>query len=327
MNSIRTPLALGLTAAAFACAAVAANEATPEVTHQKMERLESAAPYRGYLKAHESVHDPLEILGGPLKISVSQSEGSVYIALPDHRELDPAVFGRPGRPRAREGFPGIEGVPLDMRGTEDGKYTEFEDKSPFGNARVVMSKGRLDINAKDITATDAATTEDEVEMEASWEDKDGNEYKIKCCEEMASHGADFPTFGGVVTGHILYGSSRGGTPLMPTEYAWFAFWGTGKVFKNGELMDGKRLVHGVLSEGIRTDGYQLAFDDEVEPTEIMFHLIVPPVDPKPEKGTYEKDPVHTGYKLDDGKELPFWHVIFMKPEVTAARAREKARLK
>jgi hypothetical protein len=80
-----------------------------------------------------------------------------------------------------------------------------------------MSKGRLDISAKDITATDGATSEDEVEMEASWEDKDGN--------------------------------------------------------------------------------------------------------------TYEKDPVHTGYKLDDGKELPFWHVMFMEPEVTASRTEEKARLK
>jgi hypothetical protein len=117
MNHIRLQLALGLTALAFGCAAVAANMEIPEVTHQEMERLESAAPFRGYLKAHESVHEPLDILGGPLKSSVSQTHGSVYVALPDHRELDPAVFGKPDQARAREGFPGVEGVPLDMRGT------------------------------------------------------------------------------------------------------------------------------------------------------------------------------------------------------------------
>lgn len=60
-------------------------------------------------------------------------------------------------------------------------------------------------------------------MTASWQDKAGNTYTVKCCTKVATHGADYPTFGGVVTNTILHGSSAIGTPLMPTEYTYFAF--------------------------------------------------------------------------------------------------------
>lgn len=272
--------------------------------------LQAQAPYRGYLKAHAGVSEPPRLLGGPVETSVTQDKGGVFVILPSIRQLDPDVFGTPMLPRAYAGTPGINGVPPKARKLEDGQYTEMKKPTPFGNKYVTMGEGRLQLQAKDVTAVDAATTEDELTMKASWKDKQGNVYEVRCCKKLASHGIEFPTFGGVMTNHILHGSSRIGTALMPTEYTYLAFWGMGAVLKNGEVLDAPRLVHGMLTEYVRKEGYKLAMDSEVTPTRKHFHLMVAPMMPNPKKGTFVHDNVNTGFELPNGKTLPFWHVMF-----------------
>ncbi len=276
----------------------------------KMQHLVSMAPYRGYLAAHRNVSRPLDLLGGPVKVRISQSGGGVFVSLPDNRRLDPDVFGQPGMERAFAGTPGINGVPPMARGVENGHYTHFKHKSPFGDKYIVMKDGMMRLEAVDATATDAATTKDSVKLMASWKDKAGNTYEVRCCKMLASHGAEFPTFGGVVTNHILHGSSRLGTALMPTEYTYLAFWGMGEVRKNGQTLDKPRLIHGMLTEYVRTSGYQLGFDKDITPTRRQFHLMVPPMMPDMAKGRFHKKAVNTGFKLPNGMMLPFWHVMF-----------------
>jgi len=221
-------------------------------------------------------------------------------------------------PRSYEGTPGITGVPLMARGVENGKYTVFKMPSPFGDKYIVLKNGTLKIKAKDVTATDAAVTEDKIELYASWMDKDGNKYEVKANMPI-SRGLESPTFGGVVTNHILHGFTRIGTPLMPSEFAYFAFWAMGNLYKNGKLIAKKRIIHGMLTEYVRKEGYKLAFDSEVTPTRLQFHLMIPPFKPDMEKGRFEKSPVPTGFKLPNGMELPFWHVMFENLEIEVTR--------
>ncbi|GAB4362485.1 MAG: hypothetical protein Kow0060_18750 [Methylohalobius crimeensis] len=277
---------------------------------QMKQQLVAMAPYRGYLEAHQSERRPLDLLGGPVKVNVSQQSGGVFVSLPDKRRLDPHVFGRPGMERAFAGTPGINGVPPMARGVENGHYTVFKHKSPFGDKYMVMANGSLRLEAVDATATDGATTKDSVQFMASWKDKAGNTYAVRCCKMLAAHGMEFPTFGGVATNHILHGSSRIGTGLMPTEFAYLAFWGMGEVSKNGRVLDKPRLVHGMLTEYVRGEGYKLAFDHEVTPGRVHFHLMVPPMMPDPERHAFRKKSVNTGFKLPNGMTLPFWHVMF-----------------
>jgi len=287
---------------------------------QKMVMMfQGMAPYRGYLEAHKNENKPFELLGGPIKVNIEQKSGGVFIALPDNRKLDPDVFGTPKFPRAFGGTPGINGVPPMLRGVENGKYTAMKKPSPFGDKYMVAGDGELKIKAEDVTATDAASTRDSVQMEASWKDKQGNTYTVKCCKMLAAHGLEYPTFGGVVTNHILHGSSRIGTALMPTEYTYFAFWGMGQVEKNGKVLDKPRLVHGMLTEYVRKKGYELAFDKEVTPGRRHFHLMVPPMMPDMKSGTFEHDAVKTGFKLPNGMELPFWHVMFENLDISSKR--------
>ncbi|HQU16731.1 MAG: hypothetical protein B7Z66_11465 [Chromatiales bacterium 21-64-14] len=286
-----------------------------KTTHQ----MQALTPWKGYLAAHQGVEKPLGLLGGPIRVKLSQDGGGVFVALPDYRKLDPDVFGTPELPRAYGGTPGISGVPPMARGVDDGHYTKLKMLSPFGDKYMVMADGHLKIDALDATATDAARTADWTHMTASWKDQSGNTYEVKCCKVMAAHGLEYPTFGGVVTNTILHGVSRIGTPLMPSEFTYFAFWGMGSVMKNGKVIDPQRMVHGMLTEYVRTTGYRLGFDKDITPTRLQFHLMVSPFKPDMATGHYTNAPVNTGFTLPNGMPLPFWHVMFENLKVEAHR--------
>jgi len=273
----------------------------------------------GYLEAHRDVEEPMELLGGPISFTVQQSSGGARVALPAQRELDPDVFGTPEMPLAFTGTPGMTGVPVPFRETSNGQFTQLDRPTPFGNNSTVMANGTMMLKATDATATDAATTQDQVKFKASWEDDQGNTYAVRCCEMLATAGAEFPTFGGVMTNHILHGFTGIGTPLFPSAYTYAAFWGMGEVLKNGEVVDRPRLVHGMLTEYARTEGYELASDSEVTPQRRHFHLMVAPFMPVEGDHSFTHDNVSTGFQLPNGQELPFWHVMFQNLEISSQR--------
>lgn len=311
--------AMALTAAGTAPAQQSGGSGQASERQQMISRMQALTQADGYLEAHRGVEQPSQLLGGPVEVSLTQDGGGVFVALPAQRELDPHVFGTPDWPRAFAGSPVITGVPPAMRGTEDGEYTRTTERTPFGNEFVTMGNAEMRLEARDATATDALTTEDSVTFEASWQDQDGNSYGVTCCRQMAVHGVEFPTFGGVVTNHLLHGFSGVGTPLMPTEFAYVAFWGVGDVLKNGEVVDENRLIHGMFTEYVRTEGYQLGFDEDVSPQGRHFHLMVAPVQPVADEHLYRPQPVQTGFTLPNGQPLPFWHVMFGSVETEADR--------
>ena len=318
-------LATALAALAVAASPAAAqdmsrgNPQMQERMQQMMMEFMGLAPGAGYIKAHMNNQTPFDLLGGPVHVTIRQEQGGVFVALPDRRALDVYAFGTPDHPRAFGGTPGINGVPPMARESSDGRYTTMKMPSPFGDKHVVMPGGTLMAELTDVTAADAATTKDRIRFDATWKDTDGNTYEVKCCGKVLAHGLEFPTFGGVMTNGILHGFTRLGTALMPTEYTYAAFWGMGQVLKNGEVLDGPRLIHGMLTEYVRTEGYKLASDAEVTPTRRHFHLMVPPFKPNPEAGHFQPSPVRTGFNLPNGMELPFWHVMFESLEITGER--------
>ena len=276
------------------------------------------APASGYLESHRGVQQPFEILGGPIRVSVRRPSGAAQLALPDYRRLDERVFGTPDLPQACGGTPLICGIPIDWRAQENGKYTTLHRPSPFGDTLMALRNARFTLEAVDVTATDAATTRDSVQFEASWEDSQGSTYTVRCNKVMP-YGVEHPVFGGVVTNHILYGFSRIGSPLMPTEFAYVAFWGIGETLKNGTVTDAPVLVHGLLTEMNRVDGHKLAMDNQVTPTRRYFHVLVPSFLPAKDNRSYIRHDVRTGLPLADGRELPFWHVIFENSEIGSRR--------
>lgn len=252
-----------------------------------------------YTRGHAKFQNPPDLIGGPIKVKVTQKNGSTRWVLPGPRFLDPSVFGTPEKPVGFDPAPfPLLGIPLDLRKTAGNnattKYTFVGRATPFSDWREV-GVGNIEMEVVDATAIDGARTKDKVHFVATFKSPDGKyEYKVTA-DKPIPHGMAYPFFGGVVTNHLLHGVTGIGSRLMPTEFTYVAFWAIGNVYRNGELVNENHLIHVMVTEIVRGENYKLNFDGEVgnPPTGTTLHLMVPPYKPSP-KGLQE-DPVKTGF--------------------------------
>lgn len=282
------------TSAAVAVIAAAAS-ALAGPTQKDSKRADAPIPgMQTYTRAHATHENPPDLLGGPLEVDVSQHNGVTYFVVPGPRRLDPAVFGTPDKPTGFDPAPfPLLGVPFDKRLTEDGKYTYASQATPFSNW-AESGEGSLTMKVVDATAIDGATTKDTINFEANFYAPDGTPFRVTC-DEPLPHGSAYPTFGGVVTNHLLHGVTGIGTRLMPTEFTYVAFWGKGKVYRAGTLIADNQVVHVMVTEFVRGPDYRLAFDGGVgePPSGKTLHLMIPPF--KVGEHGLEPSPLMTGY--------------------------------
>lgn len=262
-----------------------------------------------YTMSHAMKENPPERLGGSLKVTIKQKNGSTRFVLPGPRELDPQVFGTPESPTGFDPAPfPLLGIPLAKRqkSADGASYTIVDQANPFSNWYEV-GVGSVDMTLVDATAIDGARTKDKIDFEATFQLPDGSNYRVVCNKPLA-HGMAFPTFGGVVTNHLLHGATGIGTRLMPTEFTYAAFWGMGDIYKNGQLINKDHMVHAMLTEVVRGEGYKLEFDAGVgnPPQGVTLHLMIPPYKPTPQG--MQPDPLKTMF-------MPF---PFIKKNMEAA---------
>jgi len=254
-------------------------------TVQAQEPMAMGPPVPGlhaYTMGHASQATPPGRLGGPLTVTVTQRKGSTRFVLPGPRFLDPSVFGTPDSPVGFDPAPfPLLGIPLELRKQAHGKYTFVDHATPFSDWYEV-GVGSVHMTVVDATAIDGARTKDKIDFEATFQLPDGSDYRVTCKKPLA-HGMAFPFFGGVVTNHLLHGETGIGTRLMPTEYTYVAFWGVGDVYKNGKLINKDHMIHVMVTEAVRGEGYKLQFDGGVgNPTTVRtMHLMIPPYKPTP----------------------------------------------
>ncbi|MFQ5495150.1 MAG: hypothetical protein ACE5EX_07185 [Phycisphaerae bacterium] len=257
--------------------------------------------FHAYTQGHAKEQNPPDRLGGPLTVTVTQTNGSTRLVLPGPRFLDPSVFGTPEHPTGFDPAPfPLMGVPLDMRRAVDGKYTFVNHPTPFSDWREV-GVGSVRQVTVDATAIDGARTKDKIQFEATFKlpgpdpdnpDAGATRYRVTCTTPLP-HGFGFPTFGGVATNHLLHGVTGLGTRLMPTEWTYVDIWGKGDIYKNDKLISKDHMIHTMVTEIVRGEGYKLRFDGEVGPPAqgITMHLMIPPYKPTP--NGMVKDPIKT----------------------------------
>ncbi len=283
---------------------------------------------QAYTQAHAAIQDPPDRLGGPLQVTLTQAAGGAgFWVFPGPRALDPAVFGTPAAPLGDWPAPWpLYGVPLDKRATNDAgdAYTTTTEPTPFSD-RFASVAGSVDMTLLDATAVDGATTKDTIDFSAEFQGPKGeHSYRVVVTRPLP-HGFVYPFFGGVATNLLLHGASNVGTPLMPTEYTYAAFWGIGQVYRDGELVNDHQLVHAMLTEPVRGDGYALMEEGSVpapnaSPKAMTLHLLVAPYRVTGGTPPVEPAPVHSGVMLDTPNgtvEQPFFHVMFQSFTVAA----------
>lgn len=285
----------------------------------------------------ESSKEPFRVL------RVSQEPGNVtYWVLPGPRVLEKETFGTPDDPKGRfepkleaarqakgppavpdtlQKLPLLVGIPEKARSvTDDGTYI-FDHPTPFSNkARII--DGRFETVMKDIVREDPpgppGKTPDTATFEAEFTDPAGNDYRVVLDHVVKPPFPGYATQGGVFTEDFLHGSTGIGTPLMPRQYTYGAWWGLGELYINGEEVDDHRVMHLMTTEVVRDRDYNLVFSEDlplgpderhIRDQEHHTHLMMPPVRGVPGKGPVF-DPVPTAFELPNGKKQPFLHIMF-----------------
>jgi hypothetical protein len=263
-----------------------------------------------YTKTHAQNPNPPDRFGGRVIITGKQKNGATQFILPGPRGMDPTIFGTPDHPVGFDQAPfPLIGIPNGMRQVRDGQFTIVDHATPFSDWRVVGT-GSVELRLEDKTAIDGATTKDKVWFAAEFDAPDGSHhYRIEA-DEALPHGFGYPTFGGVLTDHLMHGVTGIGTRLMPTEYALFSFWAKGRLYVDGELTNSDHLIHAMLTESVRGKGYSLNFEGGNDGSGRVLHLMIPPYKVGPNGP--EKSVLKSGY-------VPF-------PQVKAAIMKNQARI-
>lgn len=292
----------------------------------------------------------------PFRITeVSQSPGNItYWVLPGPRVLEEETFGTPENPEMRfrpklaaakqaggppavpdtlKKLPFLVGIPEKARTvTDDGVYL-FDKPTAFSNnARII--NGEFETTMRDVVREDTpgkpGNTPDTASFEAEFNDPAGNEYRVVLDHVVKPPFPGYETQGGVLTEDFLHGSTGTGTPLMPRQYTYAAWWGLGELYINGEKVDDQRVMHLMTTEVVRDRDYNLVSSadlplgpDErhIRDQEHHTHLMMPPVRGVPGKGPVF-DPVPTAFELPNGKKQPFMHIMFEQDDLSS---REPAR--
>ncbi len=281
-----TKMSCGRLLCLFASGVVLTGYTAPGVAHEPDLSL---APY----VAGHAQQAPQDLLGGPIKVDAVQPAGGLaQLVLPGPRTLDPNVFGSRARPGAHDvllGDVGKFGMIAD-----DGRYTISDHATPFSNW-LFEGQGSVRMTVIDRTANDAASTKDEINFEAEFTLPDGVPYRVVVNKPLA-HGMDHPIFGGVGTNMIIHGQTGIGTALMPAEFMYAGFWGTGDIYRDGELINEAHMVHVMVTEITRDETGKLLFSGEMgrDPGKRMLHLMIPPLKPVPGKGMVD-DPLKTNF--------------------------------
>ncbi|MFC7197340.1 hypothetical protein ACFQL4_26350 [Halosimplex aquaticum] len=184
-----------------------------------------------------------------IRFAVHQDPGqAVNWVLPAKRRIDEFVFGTPDEPiNTGQHWVNVAdgpvadllgeqtyqvGLPLDKRRTtEDGSAYTVTTFNTFASPSRREVSGELDLTYVDRRPWDepgaGTDTPDTVELTAEFTDPADNQYRLEVGQVFQPPIPPWQTGGGVVTNSWLHGVTGTGSPLLPTEFAYGAFWGSG----------------------------------------------------------------------------------------------------
>jgi hypothetical protein len=170
-----------------------------------------------------------------------------------------------------------------------------------------MHNGRVRLRAVDATAADATTSQDTLDLEASWQDDQGNTFAVRCTRVIPGSFI-CPVYGGVATNRVLDGPPAPRPDCLPGGFAYLAFWGIGQTLENGQVLDSNIVIQGTLAEATPGQQNHPPLTDPLVAAGLRLHVLAGPA--AVEQGRYMRRRIRTGCPAMNGQAVEYWHVTF-----------------
>lgn len=162
------------------------------------------------------------------------------------------------------------------------------DKVPFSNNVKELSPGTFRAVAYDRTANDTKLSEDSMEVEITFTDHEGAEWRIEqaMLAPLSPNPIAEPWFGGVVIDTPYHGQTGNGTPAEPLVRCMLCSWGWADVYKNDKRVASSAPLHIMLTSDTRGDDFSYAcYECDEQPVREV-HVIVDPAAHLPSPGGF-----------------------------------------
>ena len=264
-----------------------------EVSTVPREPVARQVPYQGAFGPGDPPGAPLPPMQKPVEPWVKEAL-DVWYERPSPKGPEPIPLAQPralyfeGKNPVIQILPGPPAFPEKI---PERLKTVFPEKVPFSNNVKRLPRGKIRVVSFDNTLNDTKLSRDSMEVEISFTDAQGAEWRIEqvMLAPFSPNPVAEPWFGGVVIDTLYHGHTGNGTPAEPLVKCMHCSWGWADIYKNGKRVASSALLHVMLTSRVRAGAeknfaYQCYECAEKPVREV--HVIVPPMFYLPSPGGF-----------------------------------------
>lgn len=247
-------------------------------------------PYEGALPPGDPPDTPLPPSQKPVEPSVKAAL-DVWWERPSPRGPEPIPLAQPkaiyvtGNGPVIQALPGPPAFPDKI---PEYLRTVMPEKIPYSNNVQRLPRGEIRLVAYDNTHNDTKLSRDSMEVEISFVDGEGAEWRIEqvVLAPISPNPVAEPWFGGLVIDTLYHGSTGNGTPAEPLVNCALCSWGWADIYKDGKRVASSALLHVMLTSDTRGDDLDYQCYECADNPVREVHVVVPPREYLPAPGGF-----------------------------------------
>ncbi|MCW8193656.1 multicopper oxidase domain-containing protein [Proteobacteria bacterium 005FR1] len=257
-----------------------ATSLSQEAPQEKDSAVKRDIPYEGAFGPPKPPRPPLSDMQTPIEPWVMDAIG-VWYERPSPKGPEPIPLDKPEAIYIEGGGPVIQvlpGPPAFPEKIPKRLQTVFPKKVPFSNNVKKLSQGTFRAVAYDRTLNDTKISDDEMSVEISFTDFQGEQWRIEqvTLAPISPNPILEPWFGGLMIDRPYHGHTGNGTPAEPLVRCMLCSWGWADIYQNDKRVASSALLHIMLTSDVRGDDFKyMCYECQDKPVREV-HVIVPP---------------------------------------------------
>ena len=156
--------------------------------------------------------------------------------------------------------------------------TVLPEEIPFSNEVRELEEGSFRAAAYDLTLNDSKQSRDEMAVEISFTDYQGEQWRIEqvTLAPLSPNPVAEPWYGGVAIDVPYHGQTGNGSPAVPEVRCALCSWGWADIYKNNKRVASSAPLHIMLTSDTRGEDFSYACYDCKEQPVREVHVVVPP---------------------------------------------------